>query len=236
MVNEMRKAIEAPQNYGFTSVAADAIKNELGKIMSCAETFINFMGGNRSFPVMGNMDDRRHRLFGLQKGDVAFFRQATDFLQSHLNKDGMFHTGPLDKTVRMQLLDQNSGQQAGAQIQGTGPGGMLTFFDLMPDMRDAPMPAPRAGGGTGGSSGANPTQNMGQKAVYQKGQQSFRYMHLTKDESAVGGDNVRHYSNDKNVYYELDKTHMTYLGKRKGGFSIVVTVDGPCVDVYGRIS
>jgi hypothetical protein len=76
---------------------------------------------------------------------------------------------------------------------------------------------------------------MGQKSITQKGQQSYRFSHLTKDESAMGGDNVRHYANDQNVYYELDKSKLTWLGKRKGTFDIVVTVAGPCVDVYGRI-
>jgi hypothetical protein len=51
---------ESPQNYGFTSVVADAKK--IGdKISQCAEGFMSFMGGNRTFPVMGIMDDRRHR-------------------------------------------------------------------------------------------------------------------------------------------------------------------------------
>src|SRR6516162_7056794 len=35
MSNEARSAIEAPQNYGFTSVAADATKDAQGKILQC---------------------------------------------------------------------------------------------------------------------------------------------------------------------------------------------------------
>ena len=67
MANETRDAIEAAQNYGFTSVVFDAEKGQDGKIAASAETFIGFMGGNRSFPASGNMDDRRHRL--LQAGE-----------------------------------------------------------------------------------------------------------------------------------------------------------------------
>src|SRR5262245_59083036 len=59
MRGESWETMESPQNYGFTSVVADADKGPNGMIKDCAESFISFMGGNRSFPVMGNMDDRR---------------------------------------------------------------------------------------------------------------------------------------------------------------------------------
>src|SRR4029453_1659796 len=60
--------MESPQNYGFTSVVADADKSSNpGGITGSAEGFLSFMGGNRSFPVMGVMDDRRHRLMNLAK-------------------------------------------------------------------------------------------------------------------------------------------------------------------------
>jgi hypothetical protein len=238
MSNEARKAIEAPQNYGFTSVVADATKDAMGKIKQCAETFTQFMGGNRSFPAMGNMDDRRHRLWGLEKGDTAFFRQATDFLQSHMNKDGLFHTGPRDKTVRLQLLDQDSGQTQ--QGPGSGPGGHLTFFDLMPEMRTWPRPRPipldgSGGAGSGGTDGQG--QEMGQKAVYQKGQQSYRFVHCTKDESACGGTNVRHYLSDGKGYYEVNQDKNVYLGAlaSKGNFGKVVTTKGPCKNTKGNV-
>ena len=58
MANETRSEVESPQNYGFTSVVFDAEKDKDGKVKASAETFIGFMGGNRSFPVAGPMDDR----------------------------------------------------------------------------------------------------------------------------------------------------------------------------------
>ena len=67
MHNEARSAIEAAQNFGFTSVVKDAIMSKLGAMVGSAETFMSFMGGNRSFPAAGNMDDRRHRLNGLDR-------------------------------------------------------------------------------------------------------------------------------------------------------------------------
>jgi phage gp45-like len=110
MANEARQAIESPQNYGFTSVVRDATKDAQGKIQQCAETFVQFMGGNRSFPVFGNMDDRRFRLKELQKGDVSMF----DYLQHqfHMNNDGIFTTGRTDKQVKVQLVDPPQQQQS----------------------------------------------------------------------------------------------------------------------------
>jgi len=248
--NEARKAIEAPQNYGFTSVVTDAIKDGMGKILSCAESFVQYMGGNQSFPVLQNMDDRRHRLWGLEKGDTAIFRQATDFLQSHLNKDGLFHTGPRDKTVRMQLIDQDSGQQQQGGQQGgqrgTGPAGTLTFFDLMPDMRDPGWNWDRVssrdgdgGGGGGGSAGGQEGQgsNQGQKAIYKKGQESYRFVDVTKDKTTSGGKNVHLDLDDKKTYVHCQGSDKhVYLGAEagKGTFDYVITLSGPCVNTKGK--
>jgi hypothetical protein len=116
MANEARKAIESPQNYGFTSVVRDATKDAQGKLQQCAETFVSFMGGNRSFPVFGNMDDRRFRLKELQKGDVAMF----DYLQHqlHMNNDGVFLTGRTDKKLKLQLVDPPQSSSSGGQSNG----------------------------------------------------------------------------------------------------------------------
>jgi len=122
MNGEQRSGIESPQNYGFTSVVMDADKDSNGQITGCAEAFISFCGGNRSFPVAGVMDDRRHRLMGMEKGDSAMYRTRDDKQQFHLTKDGGFWTAPRDKTVRMHLLDEDSGSSGSAR-DGTGGGG-----------------------------------------------------------------------------------------------------------------
>ena len=59
MKGESRKEVEAPQNYGFTSVVRRRPRARDGQIQECAEAFMSFIGGNRSFPVCGIMDDRR---------------------------------------------------------------------------------------------------------------------------------------------------------------------------------
>ncbi|HEY2242743.1 MAG TPA: phage baseplate assembly protein [Xanthobacteraceae bacterium] len=124
MHNETRQAIESPQNYGFTSVVAPATKGGDGSMIDSAEAVISFMGSNRSFPVASVMDDRRHRLRNMKPGDVAMFRQAIDKLQFQLTQLGAFLTGPRDKTVRMQLLDQDSQQSSssgGSSSKGQDP-------------------------------------------------------------------------------------------------------------------
>ena len=167
MAGESRKGIEAPQNYGFTSVVMPAVKDALGKITDSAEAVISFMGGNRSFPVAGNMDDRRHRLFGLQPGDVGMFRTALDQLQMHFTGDGGFFSGAQDKAVRMQLVAKQQ-QQSG--------GGSQT--------RDA------SSGGSGAASGQQGGQQKGQKPVYKNGQDSDFFLHLDKTGCTASGVNV----------------------------------------------
>jgi hypothetical protein len=118
MAGEMRKALEAPQNYGFTSVVHKA-EEFAGKIMGSAETFMQFMGGNRSFPVAQNMDDRRHRLTNLKDGDTAMFRGRGDMQQFHMTQDGGFWSGPRDKTLRMQLVDKDSSSNSTVKSDGS---------------------------------------------------------------------------------------------------------------------
>lgn len=169
MANETRQGIEAPQNYGFTSVVMPAIKDALGKITDSAEAMISFMGGNRSFPVAGVMDDRRHRLFGLQPGDVGMFRTALDQLQMHFTGNGGFFSGAQDKIVRMQLVakqQQQSGSGSGAQTRDASGGGA----------------------GAGGQQGGQ--QQKGQKPVYQNGQGSDFFLHIDKTGTTASGVNV----------------------------------------------
>jgi phage gp45-like len=220
MHGETRQGVESPQNYGFTSVVMPAIKDALGNITSSAEAVISFMGGNRSFPVAGVMDDRRHRLIGLQPGDTAMFRTAQDMLQMHLSTDGMFMTGPRNKTVRMQLLDEDSGQQQ-QQQQGAQPG-----------QHDA-----GGAGGASGASGQGGQQQKGQKPRYKDGQKSYRFHDVTKDETRSSGTKVRHYLADGKCYFDVNSDTNVYVGyaKEKGKFDKVVTLSGPAINVFGLL-
>lgn len=169
MANESREKIEAPQNYGFTSVVRDANKGKDGKIETSAETFVQFMGGNRSFPVFGNMDDRRFRLKELEKGDVAMF----DYLQHqfHLNEKGMFMTGRTDKKLKLQLAEppQDDQQSGGKSVEALASGS--------------------SAGGSSSSSG----KAKGQKKRYDKS--SDKYLEMNKDtHDFVHDKNINHKS------------------------------------------
>lgn len=121
--------MEAPQNYGFTSVTADPDEDDkTGMRKDSAEGFVSFMGGNRAFPVMGAVDDRRHRLLNLAKdaakGATAMFG-LREWGQQFLNtKDGMFMTGNKKNKVRIALVDNKNDkqQQQGQQQQADAAG------------------------------------------------------------------------------------------------------------------
>ncbi|BBZ93082.1 hypothetical protein BRDID11004_60190 [Bradyrhizobium diazoefficiens] len=219
MANETRKEIEAPQNYGFTSVVFDAEKGQDGKVSASAETFIGFMGGNRSFPVSGPMDDRRHRLYKLKKGDTAMFRGRGDKQQFHLTEEGGFWTSPQNKTVRMQLAPEDSEDNS---TQGGGGGAKA-------ELRDGST------GGGGQAQGGQ--QKRGQEAVYKKGKDSHRFIDATKDASRVSGDNVHLMLGDKKVYVHVADDKNVYLGGKKGEgtFARVATEAGLSINVFAKI-
>jgi phage gp45-like len=239
MKNESRSAIESPQNYGFTSVAAKATMDAMGKIIGSAETFISFMGGNRSFPVAGNMDDRRHRLFGLSEGDTAMYRQKDDKQQFHMTSDGGFWSAPQDKTMRMALLDENSGSQ---QQQGGGSRGTPSTQD--------------GSGGAGGSGTSGGQQQMGQTSVKDSNQKAGKFIDITKEATRAAGKIVQLIvaaasgggggsgkdgsssggSSSGTVLAEANGSNF-YCGGTpgQGQFAMIVTVKGPTMNVPGRI-
>lgn len=225
--NESRKAVEAPQNYGFTSVVFDAEKDGNNKIG--AEVIQGFMGGNRSYPVAGAMDDRRHRLFKLEKGDTAMFRGRGDFQQFHMTDNGGFWTAPQNKTVRMQLLQKDSesnatvGSQGGSQSGGQPSAGLLA--------------ADGGGASSGSQSGQQGQKKRGQEAVYKDGQKSPMFVEVTKDKTRMGGSTCHMVLDDGKTYVHCHSNKNVYLGAEagKGSFSLLATLDGPCVNSLGKI-
>jgi Bacteriophage Mu Gp45 spike protein len=243
MHNESRQNIEAPQNYGFTSVVMEATKDGLGAISDSAEAVISFMGGNRSFPVAGVMDDRRHRLFGMQPGDSAMFSTKGRKQQIHMNEDGMFLTATRDKTARLQLLDEDSEsdqqQQQGGSSAGTTVriGKREFLFVSSPDKRADIVPGVSvldAGGGGSGSSGGG--QQKGQKPRYKDAQNSYRFVDVTQNETRVSGNEAHLMLQDGDSYVHC-ASQKTYLGGRsdKHSFAPVATTAGPSVNVFARI-
>jgi phage gp45-like len=225
MYNETRQAIEAAQNYGFTSVVFDAEKDAQGKIQASAECFMSFIGGNRSFPAAGPMDDRRHRLFSLETGDTAMFRGRGDKQQFHMTGDGGFWSAPQNKTVRMQLVpsdsESNSTQQSGGQGSQGGAGAQLLDGS--------------SGGSSGGQQGGQ--QNKGQKAIYKDGQKSHRFVDCTKDKTRISGTQCHMMLDDGKTYVHAHSDKNVYVGGEagNGSFDLLVTVSGPCINSKGKI-
>ncbi|MEH2565339.1 phage baseplate assembly protein domain-containing protein [Bradyrhizobium sp. AZCC 2289] len=229
MANETRKEIEAPQNYGFTSVVFDAERGQDGKIQACAETFVGFMGSNRSLPVTGNMDDRRHRLYKLEKGDTAMFRGRGDKQQFHLTQDGGFWTAPQDKTLRMHLVQQDS--ESNATVQ-QGGGGSASSGGAAPALRDG-----STSNGSSGSGQQGGGQKRGQEALYKEGQKSPLFVEITKDKTRISGKTSHMALDDGNTYVHCNTDKNVYLGAEagKGSFDFVATLSGPCVNTLGKI-
>ena len=219
MKGESRKAVESPQNYGFTSVVMDATKDGTGNISASAEGFISFMGSNRSLPICSVMDDRRHRLKGLEKGDVAMFRTKDDGQQFHMTGDGGFWSAQTDKTVRMQLVDKQQQQQQGS---GSGSG----------SARDA------SGGsnGSSGSGGQGQGQDQGQSPVYKNGQKSYRFVDVTQNATRLSGNESHLMLSDGDSYVHCTN-QKTYLGGNAGKhqFGLVQTDQGTSINVYARV-
>jgi phage gp45-like len=149
MYGEARKRIESPQNYGFTSVVLPAKKNKDGQIEECAEAYISFMGGNRSFPVAAVMDDRRHRPWGLKAGENA---QYDDIGQMTLmRRGGLF----------LLSLDSEEEQSSGGAAPGATAGTEKKMVERMVSLRHVEKkkqerPKKQQGDQQQGQSGATP--------------------------------------------------------------------------------
>jgi phage gp45-like len=221
MAGENRSKVESPQNYGFTSVVHGPDQDEGGNVTDCAEGFMSFMGGNRSFPVCGVMDDRRHRLNGCQPGDTAMYRGASDNQQFHMTQDGGFWSADQSKTVRMQLVQ-------GQQQSGAGT-------------RDA-------SGGSGSSSGQ---QQKGQKPVYKQGQNSPYFVDVTSSKTTASGQEVHLKLADSQTYVHCKSANVYLGGEmtsravdlegkevdpKSGGFLRVLLEDGSIAqNVWAKI-
>lgn len=62
---ETREDVERPQNYGFTSVPLEG-----------AEVVVVCVGGSRDHAFVVAADDRRHRVKGLEPGEVAVYHHG----------------------------------------------------------------------------------------------------------------------------------------------------------------
>jgi phage gp45-like len=239
MKNETRENIEAPQNYGFTSVVADADKGPNGSLKNSAEAVMNFMGGNRSFPMTTSMDDRRHRLWNLAKdaakGAAAMFGQK-EWGQQILNtEDGQFITGNLEKKNRMQLVENKNGKKQkqdpntgavtnpqGAFRNALGRLVIRSKSGVEFEVEELDIGAPSVGalaegGGDGGGGGSSSSQQgqgkntaTGQKTLHKEDTEVYVEQNGTDTTNRHGSAYASVKSgSDSSTHWEKDKTKST---------------------------
>jgi hypothetical protein len=235
-----------------------ADKDASGNMLASAETFTQFMGGNRSFPANGNMDDRRHRLRGLSSGDVAMNRTNNDDMQIHLAGDGMYHSAP--QMVRVQLVPSGSGkanppqdQQQASQTRQNVYGRYASYVQarlwagLEPELqRQLDLEIAALDGGSGGSGGdgassGDPGSNLktGQKAVSGAGADSKDFMHVKKGEGRLSSASKVRLSTgkeDDDVLHESGDSK-DYVGGTPAAhkFAKIMTLAGPSKNGFARI-
>jgi phage gp45-like len=256
MKNESRSGVESPQNYGFTSVVAAAEKDKGGNITGSAETFISFMGGNRSFPVAGNMDDRRHRLKGLLEGASAMFGLKEWGLQ-YLIHDSGFITSIAKKAQQAAGGGGGGGVSALAAGSGGGSSGSsgsqqgedkqkkwrVQFVDNKNTQQQQGTGGQQAGGGSGGggAGGQDGQQDGQQKATGQESlheQEAKEYVEITDE---LHEHKNKHHklllSDDDSVGVEINKSKKVYVGgpADKGSYAKIITESGPSDNSYARI-
>jgi len=107
---------------GGTSSSDEADVNDQQPQGDAAEAIIMYLNGSRSHPVVVSVDDRRHRLKGLEEGDVAHYRLKDDRQQIHLHKDGTYISARDDKTIRMAMVPKQQQGQQQQQQQGQQQG------------------------------------------------------------------------------------------------------------------
>jgi hypothetical protein len=211
MANEQRSGIEAPQNYGFTSTVRKATKDDQGKITSSAEGFVSFMGGNRSFPVMGIMDDRRYRPMSLKEGENS---QYDDLGQmTLLRRTGLYLLsldGPDDS--QQQSGSSSSGASAHQTDTGSGSSGQnverfvsVRHVEKQKQQRPQQSSGSQSGSSTGGS-GSSSSQEF-----QHEGQSVNLEMRVSKKR-------IEFYSGTTVVgYYDKASSTWCFIGKVKLG-------------------
>lgn len=202
MKGESHKKVESPQNYGFTSVVADATKGKDGQIKGSAEGFMSYIGGNRSFPVCGIMDDRRHRLINLgkdaAKGAVAMHGLKDWGQQFLITEDGMYLTGNKDKKkIRFQLVENNNKKQQQQQGGGGTSAGTLAAG------------ADGSSSSAGGQAGEDDDKPTGQKSLHKQEAKTFH--EISEEGQHLARGDGHHKIEDKrviNFYKDETKSNM----------------------------
>jgi phage gp45-like len=240
LAGETRDNIEAPQNYGFTSVTKDGEQAQGGagggggsgpvgaigqKSGMGPETFTSFIGGNRSFPVAGNIDDRRHRLFNLKQdaaeGASAMYGLREWGQQFLISNDGMYMTG-------------NAGQQqsgsGGSSKAGSGSGSQQGYRIKL-QLVDNQNAQQQQSGGSGGSGALVGWLGAVRKFFKSKSGVEFEYDIVVPRDASTGagggsGGQMQQGKGQKTLHKEQSTTYsdMTnqYIHHARGNGNVMV--------------
>lgn len=221
MKGETRDKVESPQNYGFTSVVRPATKGKDGQITESAEAFISFMGGNRSFPVAGVMDDRRYRPMGLKPGENA---QYDDVGQMTL----MRRTG-LYLLTNDNPEEQSSQQQGGGAAPTLQAGGQSQNVQRFVSLRHVEKKKQERKKSAGSQGGGGQSAQSLQSTQGQQQQQDFKHEGESVNlEVRVSKARIEFRSGDDVVgYYDKSSKTWCFIGKVKLG------TDSAAHPVYG---
>jgi len=243
MKGESGSEIESPQNYGFSSVVRPAKKGQDGQIEESAEGFISFMGGNRSFPVCGVMDDRRYRPRGLKPGENS---QYDDLGQmTLLRRSGLYLLSLDGEDDSQQDSSGGSGGSGGGastregESGGNGGGQTVERFVSIRHVEKQKQPKPQSqsssgngasGGGSGGGAAATTLESgSGGASSGGSGQSDFKHEGESVNlEMRVSKKRIEFRSGDDVVgYYDKEGKTWVFIGKVKLGSE---SADNP---VYG---
>jgi phage gp45-like len=157
-----------------------------------AEAIVLYLNGSRSHPVIISMGDRRHRLIGLEEGDVANHRLQSDRQQFLLSSDGTYLSTRDDKVMRIALVPSAD--------TGTPK----------PQQPSATQTAASGGSSGSSSSGAgqqNQQKKYGQKSAKSDNQSSKISIQQTKDATTVQQNSAySQQGSDHSTVYYGDKT------------------------------
>jgi phage gp45-like len=102
--NEQQGTVEHVHPYGFTSVPQKPTGT--GRLRQAAEAVFSFLGGNRSHGIAMLVGDRRYRLYKLDGGEVALHDDQGQ--QVHLKRDGIWASVPQSKSIKLQIMDDDT--------------------------------------------------------------------------------------------------------------------------------
>jgi len=174
MKGETREAVEHSQNYGFTGYPVKADKESEDIIKKCAEGFAKFMGGNRSSPIIDNLDDRRFRCRNFDEGEVAMYDDQQQ--KVHIMRKRIYTRSPfmiMQRVIKDEKEEDGHGRDPKAsRDQKKDESKRLSMIALTPEVILLERTKPKDGGGSGGGGGK---QQPGEDDDYQNDEPEKEY-------------------------------------------------------------